>query len=689
MATPDLAQTDSPPQTGVRASSTAIFVVCGLIAGMVAALVVGFSASQALTLLGIPDPGAITTYGLPAVRAVAEVAAVIAIGSLLLAAFFVPPQKSGVLDVDGYRAVRTASHAAIVWAACSLVLIPLTLSDTSGQPFSEAIKPANLWSGLDQVEIAGAWRWTAVIAVVLAILARLTLRWWWTPLLLVVGLLGLMPLALTGHSSSGGSHDIATNSLILHLVAASLWAGGLFALLAHARRGGDHTDVAAQRFSTVATICFVVMGFSGVINAIVRLPLDDLFTTTYGRLIVAKIVALIVLGFFGWLQRSRALPALAENPNSRSALIRFAGGEGIIFAATIGLAIGLGRTPPPPPSSIPTIPEVELGYNLPDPPSFVAFVTEWRFDLMFGTAAIVAAVLYFLGLRKLSKRGDSWPVGRTISWMIGCVVLLIATSSGVGKYATAVFSVHMAGHMALSMLAPVLLVLGAPITLALRALEPAGKDGVPGIREWILVALHSPFSRFVTHPIVAAVLFVGGFYVLYLGGIYGATVDSHSAHLLMNLHFILSGYLFYWVAIGVDPSPRQLQPVTKLAMVFGSLPFHAFFGVALMSTTTIMGGEFFRSLGLGWNDDLLGDQKLGGSIAWATGEIPLMVVMLALLVQWSRSDRKTAVRTDRAAERDHDADLAAHNAMFAELARRDREGWAPREKKSEDSSSAE
>lgn len=683
MATPDLAPTDSPPEStqhsGAPASSTAIFVVSGLIAGLTAAIVVGFSASQALTLLGIPDPGPITTYGLPAMRALGEIAAVIAIGSLLLAAFFVPPQKSGVLDVDGYRAVRTASHAAIVWAICSFTMVPLTLSDTSGQPFAEAIKPANLWSGLDQVEIAGAWRWTAIIAVVLAILARLTLRWWWTPLLLLIGLLGLMPLALTGHSSSGGSHDIATNSLILHLVAASLWAGGLFALLAHARRGGDYTDVAARRFSTVASICFVVMGFSGVINAIVRLPLDDVFTTTYGRLIVAKTVALIILGFFGWAQRSRALPALAENPKSRSALIRFAGAEGIVMAATIGLAIGLGRTPPPPPLSIPSIPEVELGYNLPDPPSFMAFVTDWRFDLMFGTAAVASAILYGIGLRKLAKRGDSWPVGRTIAWMSGCAVLLIATSSGVGKYAPAVFSVHMGAHMALSMLGPVLLVLGAPITLALRALDPAGKDGVPGIREWILTALHSPFSRFITHPIVAAVLFVGGFYALYLGGIYGATVDSHSAHLLMNLHFILSGYLFYWVAIGIDPSPRQLQPVTKLAMVFGSLPFHAFFGVALMSTTAVMGGAYFRSLGLGWNNDLIGDQQLGGSIAWATGEIPLMVVMLALLVQWSRSDGRTARRTDRAAERDHDADLAAHNAMFAELARRDREGWKPRE----------
>ncbi|AHK32718.1 Uncharacterized protein Pd630_LPD05517 [Rhodococcus opacus PD630] len=347
MATPQLAASDPASKPPNRADSTALFVVGGLIAGLVAAIVVGLSAAQALVLLGIPDPGPITTYGLPAMRAVSEIAAVITIGSLLLAAFFVPPQKSGVLDVDGYRAVRTASYAAIVWAATALVLVPLTLSDTSGQPFAEAVKPANIFNSIDQVELAGAWRWTAIIAIVLAIASRLVLRWWWTPILLVVGILGLMPLALTGHSSSGGSHDMATNSLILHLVAASLWAGGLFALLAHARRRGAYTDVAARRFSAVATVCFVVMAVSGVVNALVRVQIGDLVDTTYGRLVVAKIVALVILGVFGWAQRRRALPALQKDPASRGNLIRFAGAEAMVFAATIGLAVGLGRTPPP------------------------------------------------------------------------------------------------------------------------------------------------------------------------------------------------------------------------------------------------------------------------------------------------------------------------------------------------------
>ncbi len=643
-------------------------------ASVVAALVVGLSAAQALSLLGIPDPGTLTTYGLPAVRAFADLFAALTVGSLLFAAFLVPPQADGLLDVGGYRAVRRASNFAVVWACCAALLVPLTVSDTTGQPVADVWRPEQLWRAIGQVDLAGAWRTTVVLALIVAVGCRLALRWGWTPVLFGGALLTMMPLALTGHSASGGAHDVATNSLILHLVSAAVWVGGLFAVLAHAIRGGAHTDVATRRFSLTATIAFVVIGLSGVINSWVRVPsLEDLFTTTYGRLVLAKVGALVMLGVFGYLQRRAALPALAANPRDRAALIRFGGVEALVFAATMGLAVGLGRTPPPPPVSVPTPAEVELGYNLAGPPSVARMLFDWRFDLMFGTLAIVLAVVYLLGVRRLRARGDAWPLGRTIAWLSGCAVLLFATSSGVGRYSPAMFSVHMGQHMAISMLAPILFALGGAVTLALRALPPAGRGGIPGPREWIQAAVHNPVSRFLTHPIVASVIFVGGFYALYMGGIYDSFVDSHTAHLLMNVHFLLSGYLFYWVVIGIDPKPRQVEPLTKLGMVFGSLPFHAFFGVALMSMTTVMGGWFFRSLALGWNNNLLDDQRTGGSLAWASGEVPLVVVMLALLVQWSRTDIKLAKRLDRAAERDHDADLVAHNAMFAELAKRDRE----------------
>ncbi len=643
------------------------------VAAFVAPLIVGLSAAQALTLLGIPDPGPLTTYGLPAVRAIADLSGALTIGSLLFAAFLTPPQRNGLLDVAGYRALRRAGICALVWAGTAALLVPLTLSDTTGQPVLRTLRPEQVWHAIGQVEVAGAWRTTAVMALVLAVACRLALRWGWTPPLFAWSLACLLPITLTGHSSAGGAHDIATNSLILHLVGVTVWTGGLFAVLAHAVRGGAHTDLATRRFSAVATCAFVVVAISGVINAWVRVPLSDVLTTTYGQLVIAKTVALCALGLIGFLQRRKAIPALAADPGDRGALIRFAGVEALVFAATIGLAVGLGRTPPPDLRRVPSPVEVEIGYDLPGPPTITRILFDWRFDLIFGTLSIVLAVLYLIGVRRLRARGDAWPVGRTISWMCGCAILLIATSSGVGRYAPAMFSVHMAQHMMLSMLAPILFALGGPVLLALRVLPAAGRDAPPGPREWILAAVHNPVSRFMTNPVVAAVFFISGFYALYLGGIFDAVIDQHGAHLAMNLHFLVSGYLFYWVVLGIDPKPRQVQPLTKVGMIFGSLPFHAFFGVALMSMTTVMGGWFYRSLGLSWDHDLLGDQHTGGSLAWASGELPLVVVMLALLIQWSRSDSREAKRIDRAADRDHDAELAAHNAMFAELARHDGE----------------
>ena len=605
-------------------------------------------------------------------RALSDLFAALTVGSLLFAAFLVPPQRNGLLDIAGYRAVRRASVLATVWAVCAALLVPLTVSDGTGRPVTQILAPQDLWGVIDQIELAGTWRLTAIVALLLAVACRLPLRWGWTPLLFAGSIAVLLPLALTGHSASGGAHDVATNSLILHLVSTAIWVGGLVAVLVHAVRDGTHTALAARRFSVIAAVSFVVLGASGVLNTWARVPWDEVLTSTYGRLVLAKVAALVLLGVIGWFQRRAALPALAADPADRGALIRFAGVEMLIFAATMGLAVGLGRTPPPPPTSVPSTMEVEVGYELDGPPTVARLLFDWRFDLIFGTLAIVLAVLYLLGVRRLRARGDRWPVGRTAAWLLGCAVLLFTTSSGVGRYMPVLFSVHMGAHMALSMLTPILLALGGAVTLALRALPPAGRNAPPGPREWVLGAVHNPVSRFLTHPLVAAVVFVAGFYILYFGGIFDAFVDSHTAHLLMNAHFLMSGYLFYWVVIGIDPKPRQVQPLVKLGMVFGSLPFHAFFGVVLMGMSTVLGGWFYRSLGLDWHTDLLGDQRTGGSLAWASGEVPLVVVMLALLIQWSRSDERLARRTDRAAERDDDAELAAHNAMFAELAKRDR-----------------
>jgi cytochrome c oxidase assembly factor CtaG len=228
---------------------------------------------------------------------------------------------------------------------------------------------------------------------------------------------------------------------------------------------------------------------------------------------------------------------------------------------------------------------------------------------------------------------------------------------------------HMASHMLLSMLAPVLLVLGGALTLALRALPVAG-SGPPGPREWLLALVRSPLSRVLTHPVVALVLFVGSFYALYFSGLFDSALNEHWAHLAMNAHFLLVGYIFYWPVIGIDPAPRRLPAPARLGLVFISLPFHAFFGIILMSSQTVIGGDFYRALaqGLDWAPNLLADQRLGGGLAWASGELPLLVVLIALLIQWATADERAARRADRRADADGDADLTAYNAMLRGLA---------------------
>lgn len=664
-----------PPRTRRPSGVTGVVGLGAAIAVVVAGGLTALSGARPIAALGLPDPGLLTTVGLPAVRAAAEVFMVLTIGAVLLAAFLVPPQRSGYLDVAGYRALRAASWAAAGWLAAALLLVPLNVADALGRPLADVldpdVNPGLLLTLVPRLAGAGAWAWTALVAAVVLVGCRTVLTWGWTAVLFGVALVGPLPVTLTGHSAAGGSHDVATDSLVLHVLAASLWVGGLAALLAlAASRGPDRKAAlatAVPRFSRLALVCWLVMAVTGVVNALVRIPIWALFGSSYGALVLAKLGALIVLGVLGAVHRRASVDGAAQG--RPAALLRLGGVEILIMLATIGLATALGRSAPPDTGrGVPSRAETLLGYDLNGPPTFARLALDWRFDLLFGTAAIVMAALYLLAVRRLRNRGDAWPPGRTVSWLAGCAALLIATSSGIGRYGPAMFSVHMLEHMLLAMLVPILLVLGAPVTLALRALPPAGRAGPPGPREWLLAGVHAPVSRWLTHPLVTLPLFVGSYYALYFSGLFPAALPEHWAHVAMNIHFLVVGALFFWPLIGVDPAPGRLPPAARLGVVFASVPFHAFFGLALMSSSTVIGADFYRALALPWVPDALADQALGGSLAWATGELPILLVVIALLVQWSRQDERSARRDDRRADGDGDADRQAYNAMLHRLA---------------------
>jgi putative copper resistance protein D len=309
-------------------------------------------------------------------------------------------------------------------------------------------------------------------------------------------------------------------------------------------------------------------------------------------------------------------------------------------------------------------------------------VTELVPDLFFLIVVACGAVLYLAGVARLRRRGTQWPVGRTAAWLGGLVVLAAVTLLGVGKYAYVLFSVHMAQHLALSMVVPALLVLGGPATLALRALRPAADPAVSGPREWLLAVLHSRALRVLSHPTTALVILVGSLYGLYFSGLFALLMRSHVGHLLMLCHFVASGYLFFWMLIGVDPGRRRLPHPVLILVHLASMAFHAFFGIALMQAHALIAADWFGALHPVWRGSLAADQTFAAGIAWSFGEIPAVAVFVVLVRQWIRADEREQRRFDRAARRAEEAEadgrqvddeLTRYNAYLAAMAERSRQ----------------
>lgn len=635
---------------------------------MIAVLLVVLTQDPWWSIGGLPDPGEVTRKGIVVVRVVATAAGVVCVGSLLLAAFLIPGQRSGEIGTDGYAALRTAAVAASGWLVATLAAMLFTAAEGVSAPVGELVlSPRKLGFAIDALEQPKAWLTTSLLVLALTVGCRLALSWRGAVGMFLLAVFALLPVAVTGHSSSGGSHDVATNSLVYHLVAATLWVGGLIAILAAGYRRSRHLSLAVHRFSRLALVCWLVMAASGVINALVRVSMTDLFGTSYGLLVLAKVLALAVLGGIGYRHRRHTIHALTWREDRRP-LVRLAGVEILIMLVTIGIATALGRTPPPPRADrLPSSLELLIGYDLAGPPTLARLLLHWRFDLVLGTAALTFAALYLLGLRRLRGRGTPWPAWRTTAWLAGCLVILLATSSGIGRYAPAVFGLHMVSQLLLAVVAPALLVLGAPVILMLRTLRP-GQPTAPGPREWLTSLLRSPACRLLTRPSVTFALLVGPLYLLYFSGLFTSLVPYHWAHLAMNAYFLLAGYLFLWPVIGADPAPRRLPPVGRVGIMFALLPAFGFLAVALSNTHTVLGDGFYWSLALPWQDDLLAAQTMGGTAVWAVGELPALVLLVATAAQWARSDERNAAHTDD--RPDSDTELAAYNAMLTQLDKR-------------------
>ncbi|MFA7499294.1 MAG: bifunctional copper resistance protein CopD/cytochrome c oxidase assembly protein, partial [Leucobacter sp.] len=434
--------------------------------------------------------------------------------------------------------------------------------------------------------------------------------------------------------------------------------------------------VLTSRYSTLALFAFIGVAASGVVSAWLRVgSLAQLFETGYGQLVLIKTAALVVLGIFGAVQRTRLIPRIAAA--RERAFLWFVLAELAVMGVASGIAGALGRTATP----VALEPLRDQGGSIspaewltgdPLPPELTVerYFTEWRFDLAWVLVCAFGAVLYLGGVIRLARRGDRWPIGRTIAWLVGLALLFYSTNGALNAYEQYLFSMHMLAHMMLAMLIPLVLVLGAPVTLALRATEKRD-DGSWGGREWILWAVQTPYSKVITHPAVAAVIFVGSLWIFYFTPIARWAASEHLGHQWMIIHFLIGGYLFSLSMVGIDPVPYRFPYPLRLVTLFATMASHAFFGVTVMTGDGLLMADWYGAMGREWGATPLEDQRIGGGIAWGIGELPTLALALVVAVQWSRSDTKEQKRKDRYAERSGEAELEAYNQMLAKQAERD------------------
>ncbi|WP_181275131.1 cytochrome c oxidase assembly protein [Brevibacterium oceani] len=658
-----------------------IVVFLGCVVGLAALF---FTGAANPTLLN--DPGSVVRFGLPAAKFVFNTAMSLTVGALMFAVLILPrtegrrnrrktkTDEAARLDPLWTKALTIAEYSSVAWTLSAVAVLVFSFVDTVG---AQAYLDFSNQLGVFVTQIAYGQLWVLIV-VLIAVASTLCFGTRSHLGIAVAGVLGvgvMIPLALMGHSAEASGHTQAVNSLGLHIFGATIWMGGLFviALLGAGLARSNNLQAVIRRYSTAALIAFCLIVFSGVVNALLRVhSLDDLMTP-YGEVIIAKVFATVLLGLVGFWHRRFVIARLGTAASATMEFWRLITVEFIIFGATMGLAVALARSQPPvsqEPVGNPTPAEILTGDPLPPAPNFARYFSEWSIDPLWIAIAAGTSIAYIVGFINLRRRGDRWPVLRLISWLVGMAFLVYVTSAGPRVYGEVQFSAHMIEHMLLVMVVPLPMVLGAPITMLMRATK-ARQDGSVGVREWVLWLVHTPYLRFFANPIVASVNFAGSLVVFYYSGIMFYALDTHIGHELMIAHFLGAGYMFGSVLIGIDPGVRRPVYPMRLVMLLVTMAFHAFFGISIMSSNVLIAGDWFGNIGADWGYTAIENQQLGGAIAWGIGEIPTLFVAIMVGLQWSRSSDREAKRIDRREDRTDDAELRAYNEMLASMAERD------------------
>ena len=607
-------------------------------------------------------PGARVALSTTAAQVGAEVGAVGSIGALVHMLFLrVEPARELAWLPERFE-LRVLQVTSLLWLCCATLLVLLRGLDSNGLTFADLSNPQAAIYLFEAASASAPWLINVAAALVVAAGAWYARRWTGLLLPLAAALVAVLAPVVSGHVLVGPGHDVGSDAATIQTVAAYPTLGAIAVAALRVGSGRLLAPAMLSRLLRLSVAGLAVMVTTEVPFVLFTLAGSPPTASVTGWFLIVRtilLVSLVAVVATGWwlgqggLLRARVLAVLLA--------------AGLVLAtAWSAVSVAMTRVPPPQYFVHASIAEVYLGFETPLPPTAQVLFTQWRPNVLFGAMAALAVGLYLCGTWRLHRRGDRWPVGRTLAWVLGWLTVVLATSSGFGRYSGPDFGVHMVGHMALNMLAPGLLVLGGPLTLALRT--SSGRGGA-GLHQWLTWLLHWRGLRVLYHPLLVFIGFISSYYGLYFTPLFNDYMKYHWAHQLMNLHFLLIGYLYYGLVVGVDRTPRPLPHIAKLGYVLAAMPFHAFFGVILMSSKQIVAEEFYSHLDMPWAD-LTRSQYVAGGVAWAGGEIPLMIIIVVLAVQWARQDSREGRRKDRRLDSGRDEELAAYNQMMRRLAER-------------------
>jgi cytochrome c oxidase assembly factor CtaG/putative copper export protein len=576
-------------------------LVAGLLLTVAAAVVASMilSGGSPRSTSGLRDAGAVTGWVVPLTRGWLDVAIFATMGCLTVASWLM----DGTEPVDHGRAdrvLRLAGRWGLAWAAASLVLAVSSTSQLIGASLREVLTTPGLYRLAWQVPQNRALVVMTLVAVAVTLSARRVQGPTGARLLLVAAGLALAPLVVSGHAASASNHFLAAQSLLVHVLAASLWVGGLSVIVVHLREDADALSLVLPRFSRLALCCFVLVGVSGAVGSWVRIGTAwDAWASTYGLLLVAKMAALVVLGLLGVAHRTRSLPRIASG--DRRAFVRFAVVEVIVMVAAAGLAVVLARTAPPtgalnqarPPHAA-TFPTVDRNI---DPLSVWNLLTEVRPDAVVVTAAAVALGSYLLGVWGLRRRGESWRRGRTVAFSLGVVLALWSICGGLGSYSAALFSTQVAQLLTLAVVVPVLVTYGAPVTLARTVLGVGRTSTSPG-----------PLARLV-EPVNGLIVLVVVLAAGFMTPLLEASLRSATLHTVLAGAVLGAGLLFFWPLLRTDWVPSRRTDADDAALFVTVLALLlVVYAAQIFTSTSLFAESWFTDLGWSWADPA-SDQK--------------------------------------------------------------------------------